>query len=144
MVCNSSSRLMMEFWDPLLKFSFKVINLYRPYSERISFWDSLAHSGVFLGDNVVLGGDLNFTVSSKEIWGGKPDETTPLKILQTWRNGRKGKDLIAKRLDHFLVSEKLVNKEWGFSFGIVEGGCFDHIPIVLRIVKQDKAKVFSV
>jgi hypothetical protein len=30
----------------------------------------------------------------------------------------------------------------GFSSGIAEGGCSDHMPIVLRIVKPDKAKSF--
>jgi hypothetical protein len=32
-------------------------------------------------------------------------DVEPLKMLPTWRNGRGGQNYIAKRLDHFLISE---------------------------------------
>jgi len=65
----------------------------------------------------VLGGDLNFTTSCREVWGTHAREHSlhhffsqmiqreglvdvePIQLLPTWRNGRGGHDYIAKPLD---------------------------------------------
>jgi hypothetical protein len=91
------------------------------------YWEELKRIGIFDLENLIMGGDLNFTVSSREVWGdaarvdplqhffsqliqaGGLVDVEPVKILPTWRNGRKGLDHIAKRLDRFLISEKLVS-----------------------------------
>lgn len=76
--------------------------------------------------NVILVGDLNFTLSSHEIWGtlvhmdpmseffnifliskGLMD-VEPVIISPIWSNGRRGDDGVSKRLDRFLFSNSLV------------------------------------
>jgi hypothetical protein len=64
------------------------------------------------------------------------------RFLKPGEMGRKGKDLIAKILDHFLISENLVLNSWGISSGVSKGGFSDYMPIFLKIVKPDKAKSF--
>jgi hypothetical protein len=51
----------------------------------------------------------------------------PPKLSQTWRNGRKGEYLVAKRLDRFLISEDLLENPWTFKSWVVVGGMFDHM-----------------
>jgi hypothetical protein len=48
-----------------------IINCYAPFSTHVDFWEQVASSGVLNGGNVVLVGDLNITLSSREIWGNK-------------------------------------------------------------------------
>jgi hypothetical protein len=75
---------------------------------------------------IILGGDLNFSLGEVESWGprARPDPLTyffnhmlrrmklidipPIRLCSTWRNKRVGEDRIEKHLDHFLVSENLV------------------------------------
>jgi hypothetical protein len=72
----------------------------------------------------VIGGDLNFTLSLREIWGPNPREDRhkgfflsfleeeslvnlePVKLSPTWRNFRTRIDVVAKRLDCTSLSRK--------------------------------------
>jgi hypothetical protein len=74
----------------------------------------------------VVGGNLNFTLSPREVWGesSKEDQQRgfflsllenlhlvdmkPAKITPTWRNFKIGNEAISKRLDRFLVSESFL------------------------------------
>jgi hypothetical protein len=47
----------------------KLINYYGPYADRVVFWEDLKRNGIFDEENLILGGDLNFTTSSREVWG---------------------------------------------------------------------------
>ena len=47
----------------------KIINIYGPFRDREGFWDQLADSGLLRDGHVILGGDLKFTLSTKEFWG---------------------------------------------------------------------------
>jgi hypothetical protein len=86
----------------------KVINCYGLYSDREVFWEAIKNEGIFKDQNLILGSDLNFTTSFREVWGehsrvyplqpyfskllqeeGMVD-VEPLKLLPTWRNGRGG------------------------------------------------------
>jgi hypothetical protein len=98
-------------------FSFSAINIYGPYSDRVQFWENLKSAGVFNDPLMVIGGDLNFTLSLREVWGSNPREDRhkgfflsfleaeslvdlePVKLSPTWRNFRMGIDVVAKRLD---------------------------------------------
>jgi endonuclease/exonuclease/phosphatase family metal-dependent hydrolase len=104
----------------------KLINYYGPYSDREVFWEAIKRDGLLKEQNVIMGGDLNFTTSSREMWGAhiRVDplhlyfsqliqgegmvDVEPLKLLPTWQNGRGGLDYITKRLDWFFISEDLV------------------------------------
>lgn len=102
-------------------------------------------------DNIILGGDLNFSIGHFESWGHWPQrdplseyfETTleshhlidipSAKIQATWRNNRTGDDSLAYGLDRFLVKEILL--EYGYSFRqwVGSGGIFYHLPIYMEI-----------
>ena len=91
----------------------------------MGFWDNLFSKPFFSHDQLIVGGDLNFTLGVAKIWGPKaiPDplsdffkshltqldlfDLDPIKLNPTWRNGRVGEDRIAKRLDRFLVREDI-------------------------------------
>jgi hypothetical protein len=70
------------------------------------------------------------------IEGNRLVDLEPLKLSQTWWNGRKGDFLVAKRLDRFLISEYLLENPWIFKSKLVVGGMFDHMPILLKIDKR--------
>jgi hypothetical protein len=111
--------------DTTLKF--KMINGYGSYADKVVFWEDLKRFGIFDVENLIMGGDLNFTILSMEFWGdvarvdplqhyfshlvqvGGLVDVEPVKIISTWRNGRKGQGYIAKRLDHFLISENILS-----------------------------------
>jgi hypothetical protein len=53
-------------------FSFSVLNIYGPYAERIPYWDYFPNV-ISLNDHVTLvGGDLNFILSYRELLGESP------------------------------------------------------------------------
>jgi hypothetical protein len=136
-----------------LNLNLKLINCYGPYADREVFWEGIKREGILNEDNLILGGDLNFTTSSREVWGeharvdplqlyfsqliqvGGLVDVEPLKFLPTWRNGRKGHDYIAKRLDRFLVSEKLVSSGIRYRSWVCNVKISDHMPVILHLDK---------
>jgi hypothetical protein len=74
----------------------------------------------------VVGGYLNFSLLLRDVWGDNPKEDhlrgfflsfledlhlvdmEPIKLSPTWRNFITGKEVVAKRLDKFLVSETML------------------------------------
>ena len=87
-----------------------ILNCYGPYNNRDSFWNVVAAGGLLSLPNLILVGDLNFTLNASEIWGSKAllDPLGPYfsKLLSdhhlvdvapscagpTWRNGRMGEE----------------------------------------------------
>ena len=51
--------------------AFTVINCYGPYAHRTSYWNRLVSGGLLGLPNLLLAGDLNFTLTSTEVWGLK-------------------------------------------------------------------------
>ena len=45
-----------------------ILNVYAPYKNKYLFWDSLSASGLLNSQNLILVGDLNFSMSPSEIW----------------------------------------------------------------------------
>jgi hypothetical protein len=41
---------------------------------RVPFWSEVNNSGFLDAPNVILGGDLNFTLSLWEVWGNYPHQ----------------------------------------------------------------------
>ena len=58
--------------------SVAILNVYGPYRDHELFWDKALRGGILNILNLVLGGDLNLTLNSSEIWGQKatPDPLT--------------------------------------------------------------------
>ena len=54
-----------------------ILNVYGPYRDRELFWDKAYCGGLLSILNLVLGGDLNLTLHTSEIWGYKAS-TDPL------------------------------------------------------------------
>ena len=103
-----------------------ILNVYGPYREREFFWTNSLRGGLLNLLHLVLGGDLNLTLHSSEIWGTKATldplcdhfltlfesaslvDVAPPLSGPTCHNGRAGDKGISKRLDHFLISNSLL------------------------------------
>jgi hypothetical protein len=132
----------------------KLLNCYGPYKDMLSFWKPLEESGFLMHDGLILGGDLNFSTSSREIWGehARLDplsdyfsslfSTTSLvdifpgTISPTWRNGWLGSARISKRLDRFYINESLLEilprcRSW-----VLNTFFSDHNPVCLQFDEQ--------
>ena len=116
----------------------KLINCYGPYLDREAFWEAIKRDGILNEHYLVLGGDLNFITSSREVWASYARknilhpcfrqlvqeeglvDVEPIKILPTWRNGRGAQDYIAKRLDRFFLFLRILHfKGSGTDLGYV-------------------------
>jgi hypothetical protein len=132
-------------------FPLKLLNCYGPYKDRLSFWKHLEDSGFLKEDNIIIGGDLNLTLSSGDIWGDRARldplsdffsslfasagliDIAPSQICPTWRNGRSGPNGVSKRLDHFLLNENILGivnmcRSW-----VLNNFFSDHNPIFLQV-----------
>ena len=56
----------------------------------------------------------------------------PIKLKPTWHNNRCGDGRVAKRLDRFLISEKMLDHQQYMSQWVGCGGRSDHLPIFLE------------
>jgi hypothetical protein len=142
------SNIIVDVLDYVSNCSFRIINLYGLYVDRIPFWNDLSNNGFLSLQNLILGGDFNFTLSLKEVWGEHPRydpqeilfshwiesnhliDLLPQKLSQTWCNGRKGSSLVAKLLDHFL-NEDMIGP-WVLKSKVLVGGISDHMPISIE------------
>jgi exonuclease III len=134
--------------DPL-----NIVNIYDPCQNRGPYWDK-TFSKYFLKDQqVIFGGDLNFSLGFSEVWGthARADPLTsfftqklvecnlldlePVKLKPTWRNNRVGDASVAKRLDRFMIKEILPETPLQMKQWIGYGGISYHCPIFLEIRK---------
>ena len=44
----------------------KILNCYGPYLDRIPFWNRIQSGGLLRERDLIIGGDLNFTLSARE------------------------------------------------------------------------------
>jgi hypothetical protein len=61
----------------------------------------------------------------------------PIKLRPTWVNNRSSHDVIAKRLDCFLVQDTLLQKVENYRSWVGTTKAFDHFPIFLEFVSGD-------
>jgi hypothetical protein len=54
--------------------SLKICNVYGPYANRIPYWDHLRALDFLNTRDIIMGGDFNFIVSLKEVWGQNPHQ----------------------------------------------------------------------
>ena len=55
-----------------------MVNIYGPYRERLPFWDGIFSMSWWNSPDLIVGGDLNFSLGEAEIWGesARVDELT--------------------------------------------------------------------
>lgn len=127
-----------------------ILNIYGPYRDRELLWNQIVDGSILRAPNLILGGDLNFTLSPNELWGtrhGDPlsgyfnnvirdlglIDVCPIQSSPTWRNRRMAEQGTAKRLDRFLISGTLTLKldryrVWHESYAIS-----DHFPACFQL-----------
>lgn len=121
-----SSGVGLEVWDAELEKTVTILNIYGPYLNRARFWDSLLNLELIDRSDLILGGDFNLSLGASEVWGPRAAtdalanfflqafarkdllDILLTKMIPTWRNKRAGDQRVAKRLDRFLVAERLV------------------------------------
>eukprot|EP00253_Pinus_taeda_P023209 PITA_23209 len=111
----------LDLFSADLGTNLRVINIYGPCQQRESFWNRLLSLHILSAENIVIGGDLNFSLGYCESWGSSA-QIEPItgymtdllahhdlidvpmnKILPTWRNRRIGEAALARRLDRFIM-----------------------------------------
>jgi len=103
-------------------------------------------------ENLILGGDLNFSLGFRESWGSSAqmDSITDFMRrmleqhdlidipmhhpLPTWWNRRIGSAALARRLDRFLMKGPLANHLHHFKQWVGTGGISDHSHILMEIL----------
>jgi len=128
----------------------KLLNCYAPYKDSEPFWKQLFDSRLLSEDNIIIGGDLKFILSSNEVWGelaqNEPLDDFLANILHVsglvdlhpsvmsliWWNGISGSTRISKRLDHFLLDSKLLGKQHIFCTWVVSSTISNHNLICLQ------------
>ena len=103
----------------------QLFNIYGLYQNSEVLWDKMFSLSLLSHEQVILGGDLNFSLGSSEIWGPRAIvdpleeyfknhlvqrdlvDLNQIKLNPTWRNRRVGEDRISKRLDRFLIADSL-------------------------------------
>jgi exonuclease III len=137
--------------DSVTGVDYTLINTYDPFVEKKNFWEPFFAKEVMNSQNLIVGGDLNFTLSQNEVWGisARTDplgpflqslleahglvDVQPTKLVPTWRNNRKQEAAVAKRLDRFLVSDSLMIGPIRIRSWVETGGTSDHRPVVLSL-----------
>jgi hypothetical protein len=99
-----------------------LLNVYGSCIGRRQFWEQVEAKGLLAQSDLILAGDLNFSMGIDEVWGATAlidplavffkdlfannhlVDVVPAEVLPTWRNGRSGVDGIQKRLDRVYAS----------------------------------------
>jgi exonuclease III len=128
-----------------------ILNIYGPCTENLEFWTKLSDSGLLAKPNLILAGDFNLTLSSVDTWGSHSSldvvalhfsvifqlhnliDLLPAEMAPTWRNGRSVSTCISKRLDHFLISDSLLQQADRYWTWVAYPFISDHAPIVLQL-----------
>jgi hypothetical protein len=145
------SGLGIKFLSKELVYPLNIVNIYGPYHNRGPYWDIVFNRSFLKEKHLSLGGDLNFSLGIKEVLGSharldplstyftqKLDEHNlldiePVKFNATWGNNRVGEDNIAKRLDHFLIKDTLLEKSFQLKQWVGHEGISYHYRIFLEL-----------
>jgi hypothetical protein len=63
------ARILLDGFVKQINKKLKLVNCYRPYGDRQLFWNNAQGDDILKESDLILGGDLNFTVSTREVWG---------------------------------------------------------------------------
>lgn len=131
--------------------SFTFLNIYGPHDDQVGFWTRLFDSSNAKRNNLIMGGDLYFSISAVKSWGAwaRPDPLfdfffhhlsssnligqDTIRLKPTWRNHRVGDDRVEKRINKFLIFDAPMNPPSLLWHWVGVGGVLDHSPIILEL-----------
>jgi len=140
--------------SPLI--SLRLLNIYGPCHHRQAFWDSLLQQDFMQSKDIIIGGNLNFSLGLAESWDHRAQSDALTEYFEklmadnelfslesarrmpTWRNHCIGIHALAHQLNRFLIRLDLVNRLGRIRHWVGSRGCSDHSPIFLDL--EDKAK----
>ena len=64
-----STSILLEWRVQGIDDTVNLVNMYAPYKDRKPFWETVESSGVLRLKILIVGGDMNFTLFSNEVWG---------------------------------------------------------------------------
>lgn len=64
---SSNSAISVKLEVKNIGFFFNILNIYGPYSDRITYCEQLANSKALSDSHILVGGDLNLTLSIREV-----------------------------------------------------------------------------
>ena len=135
--------------------------MYARYKERKYFWEEFDAIGVLRLKNLIICGDMNFTLFSNEVWGAPAPldllgsflqdlffrnnlvDIHPKKLIPTWNNNHQGDKGGGKRLDRFFLMdcfldrENLIFRTWN-----IMANHSNYCPIALQIEEEEPGKKF--
>jgi hypothetical protein len=74
----------VEIEEHFLNAYFRVVNVYGPYAHKVPFWEGLSKSSALATSNIILGGDLNFMLFIREVWGSHPRKYAHEGFFEQW------------------------------------------------------------
>lgn len=141
----------MDIYAHTLESEIRIMNVYGPCVDRATFWRSLLNSEILQADNIILGGDLNFSLGYCESWDHSAQvdnlsdtistllkehqwvDIPSARVQYTWSNNRSGDHILARRLDRFLIKEAFLNSHPRTRQWVGTRGMSDHRPIFLEL-----------
>jgi len=64
-------------------------------------------------------------------------DVEPVKLIPTWRNFKKNRDVVSKILDHFFVSKARVEGTFLLKYWVGSRGLSYHFQIIFKMEKED-------
>lgn len=141
----------MDTFAHPLKMEIRIMNVYGPCVDRANFWRTFPDFGLIQVDNIILGGDLNFSLGFSESWGHSAQvdslsdtisslleehqwvDITSARIQYTWTNNRSGDHSLSRRIDKFPIKEAFLSNLPRIRQWVGTGGISDHHPIFMEL-----------
>eukprot|EP00253_Pinus_taeda_P017821 PITA_17821 len=103
-----------------------ILNVYGPCHNHGDFWDHLLNYNLLQIDS--LSAFFENTLENHNLI-----DIPSTRIQPSWRNKRTGEDRLARRLDHFLIKERLLSTGYNYGQWVGSGGISNHLSIYLEI-----------
>lgn len=143
-ICRGYGYIRVAIYSSDLYLDVWLINVYGLCHNKAIFWDHILSSGPLQVDNIIFGGDLNFSIGHVEYWGQNAHIDSLLDTIETlleehglinipvahlkstWRNLRTGEAMLALILDHFFIKERLLGNICNYRWWVGSGGLSNH------------------
>lgn len=141
----------MGIFSSDLGMDLKIVNIYGPCHHREAFWNHFLNLSIINPDNIILGGDLNFSIVYGEYWGINaqvdplPDimeqllemdhlmDIPMVKSQPTWCNHRIREAVLARCLDRFHIKDYMLSRLLHYRQRVGLRGISYHSPIFMEI-----------